>query len=119
MAPGSGGKASKQQIRYRGLREWLEQVDKMGELLRVGGAHWDTEMGALTHMLTEKSGGAAPALLFDEGPRYPKGVRTLYGDFSSLPRVALTPGVSLEYERQGDIVKGYYERTRARQPDSP
>ena len=29
---------------YRGLRQWLEQVEKMGELLRVNGAHWDTEM---------------------------------------------------------------------------
>jgi len=42
MAPDSGMRASKQQMRYRGLREWLAQVDKMGELLRVGGAHWDT-----------------------------------------------------------------------------
>jgi len=50
MAPDSGVRPTKQQMRYRGLREWLDQVDKMGELLRVNGAHWDTEMGALTHM---------------------------------------------------------------------
>ncbi|TMG74814.1 MAG: UbiD family decarboxylase, partial [Betaproteobacteria bacterium] len=69
-------------------------------LLRVGGAHWDTEMGALTHMLTEKSGGTAPAILFDEVPGYPKSFRTLYGHFSSIRRVALTLGLPLEYERK-------------------
>ena len=42
---------------YCDLRGWIEQVDKFGELLRVSGAHWDTEMGAITHMLTEKSRG--------------------------------------------------------------
>src|SRR2546430_2072163 len=119
MAPDNGVKASKQQIRYRGLREWLAQVDKMGELLRVSGAHWDTEMGALTHMLTEKSGGAAPALLFDDVPGYPKGFRTLYGHFSSIGRVALTLGLPLGYERKVDIVKAYYERTREMKPIPP
>ena len=51
-------------VAYRGLREWLEQVDRMGELLKINGAHWDKEMGAITHMLTEKSKGNAPAILF-------------------------------------------------------
>jgi len=37
-----------ERMAYRGLRQWLEQVEKMGELLRVNGAHWDTEMGAIT-----------------------------------------------------------------------
>ena len=57
--------ASEGQLAYRGLRDWIEQVDKMGELLRIEGAHWDKEMGAITHMLTEKSQGTAPAILFD------------------------------------------------------
>ena len=81
---------------YGDLRGWIEQVDKMGELLRVSGAHWDTEMGAITHMLTEKSRGNAPAVLFDEIPGYPKGFRTLYGHFSSIRRVALTLRLPLE-----------------------
>jgi 4-hydroxy-3-polyprenylbenzoate decarboxylase len=95
---------------YGGLRGWIEQVDKMGELKRVIGAHWDTEMGAVTHMLTEHSHGTAPALLFDEVPGFPKGFRTLYGHFSSIRRVALTLGLPLERERKVDIVKQYYDR---------
>ena len=80
-------------ILYRGLRGWLDEVQKMGELLHVNGAHWDAEMGAVTQMLTEKSNNTAPAILFDEVPGYPKGFRTLYGHFSSIRRVALTLGI--------------------------
>src|SRR5438105_6023904 len=107
------------EMAYRGLRQWLEQVEKMGELLRVNGAHWDTEMGAITHMLTEKSAGTAPAILFDDIPGYRKGFRTLYGHFSSIRRVALTLGLPLEYERKVDIVKAYYQRTRDLKPIAP
>src|SRR5947207_1783268 len=95
---------------YGGLRGWIDQVEKMGELVRVNGASWDAEMGAITHMLTEHSHGTAPALLFDEIPGYPKGYRTLYGHFSSVKRVALTLGLPLERERKIDIVKQYYDR---------
>jgi len=95
---------------YGGLRGWIEQVEKMGELKRVSGASWDTEMGAVTHMLTEHSHGTAPALLFDDVPGFPKGFRTLYGHFSSIKRVALTLGLPLERERKVDIVKQYYDR---------
>src|SRR3989475_6467480 len=106
-------------VTYRGLRDWLEQVEKLGELLKVNGAHWDREMGAITQMLTEGGKGKAPAILFDEVPGYPKGYRTLYGHFSSIRRVALTLGLPLEYERKVDIVKAYYERTREQKPIPP
>jgi UbiD family decarboxylase len=104
---------------YRGLREWIDCVDKMGELQRVVGAHWDTEMGAITHMLTEQSRGNAPAFLFDEIPDYEKGFRTLYGEFSSVRRVALTLGLPLEYERKVDIVKSYHARLQDLKPLPP
>src|SRR5262249_33524963 len=55
---------SDNRLAYRGLRGWLDEVQAMGELLHVNGADWDVEMGAITHMLTEKSGGTAPAILF-------------------------------------------------------
>src|SRR3979409_2811904 len=119
MASRLAATASADRLAYAGLRGWLDQVQAMGELLHVNGAHWDTEMGAITHMLTEKSGGTAPAILFDEVPGYPKGFRTLYGHFSSIRRVALTLGLPLEYERKVDIVKAYYERTREQKPIPP
>src|SRR5919199_552426 len=97
-------------VSYRGLRGWLDEVSRMGELLHVNGADWNVEMGSITQMLTEKSNGTAPAILFDEVPGYPKGFRTLYGHFSSIKRVALTLGLPLEYEHKADIVKAYHHR---------
>ncbi|HEY1266988.1 MAG TPA: UbiD family decarboxylase [Candidatus Binatia bacterium] len=97
-------------VAYRGLRDWIEQVERMGELVKINGAHWDREMGATTQLLTQTAKGKAPAILFDEVPGYPKGYRTLYGQFSSLKRVALTLGLPLEFEHKADVVKAYHER---------
>jgi UbiD family decarboxylase len=106
-------------VSYRGLRGWLEQVDKLGELERVSGANWDVEMGAVTHMLTEESNGTAPAILFDDVPGYPQGYRTLYGQLSSIKRIALTLGLPLDYERKVDIVQRYHARMAELKPLKP
>ncbi|MBT5047604.1 MAG: UbiD family decarboxylase, partial [Rhodospirillaceae bacterium] len=98
------------QAGYRGLRDWIEKVDDLGELLRIDNASWDAEMGSITQMMTEKSRGNAPALLFDNVPGYDQGFRTLYGSLSSVRRVALTLGLPLEHERKVDIVRRYYDR---------
>jgi 4-hydroxy-3-polyprenylbenzoate decarboxylase len=98
------------QVSYRGLRGWLDEVQKIGELLCVNGAHWDAEMGSITQMLTETSNGTAPAILFDDIPGYPKGFRTLYGHFSSIRRVALTLGLPMKQDRKVDIVQRYHQR---------
>jgi hypothetical protein len=101
----------KPHLHYRdGLRGWLDEVQRIGELLHVNGAHWDTEMGSITQMLTEKSNNTAPAILFDEVPGYPKGFRTLYGHFSTIKRVALTLGLPLEQKRKVDIVQQFHAR---------
>src|SRR5258708_10289510 len=110
MPPLVAETVSESTVSYRGLRGWLDEVSRLGELLHVNGAHWDTEMGSITQMLTEKSNGTAPAILFDEVPGYPKGFRTLYGHFSSIKRVALTLGLPLKYDRNVDIVQRYHER---------
>src|SRR3979411_29993 len=99
-------------MQYRGLRGWLEQVEKMGELQHVDGADWDVEMGAITHLLTEKSRGNAPAILFDQVPVARRGFRTLAGRLSSIRRSALTLGLPLEHDRKVDIVQRYHERMR-------
>ena len=33
--------AARSAVSYHGLSEWLEQVEKLGELERVNSAHWD------------------------------------------------------------------------------
>ena len=103
---------------YRdGLRGWLDEVQRMGELLHVSNAHWDAEMGSITQMLTEKSNSTAPAILFDDIPGYAKGFRTLYGHFSTIKRVALTLGLPLEHDRKVDIVQRYHARMQEHEDD--
>src|SRR3984893_1922089 len=96
----SAGAATGRRQSYRGLRGWLDTVEKLGELERVSGADWDVEMGAVTHMLTEKSRGQAPAILFDDLPGYATGYRALSTQLSSTRRIALTLGLPLDYERK-------------------
>src|SRR5215470_11254492 len=112
----AGAEAVKSRMQYRGLRGWLEQVDKLGELRKVDGAHWDAEMGGITQMLTETSRGTAPAILFDNVPGYPKGYRTLYGQLSSARRIALTLGLPLDFERKVDVVQKYHQRMQDLKP---
>ena len=43
MTQGKGGDF----MGYKGLREWLEEVAKMGELRVIKGADWNLEIGAI------------------------------------------------------------------------
>jgi len=37
-------------IVYKDLREYIDAVDRLGELRRVDGADWDLEIGAITEV---------------------------------------------------------------------
>lgn len=77
-------------MRTKDLREWIDAVDKMGELKRLNGAHWDIEIGAITELAHRKEGSAA--VLFDEIPDHQPGYRVLSNSMGSLPRLAHTIG---------------------------
>jgi len=49
---------------YNGMREWLDQVQAIGELRRVTGASWQEDIGRIAEMLTHSDG--APAVICDE-----------------------------------------------------
>jgi 4-hydroxy-3-polyprenylbenzoate decarboxylase len=78
-------------MRYDDLRDWLGIVEGMGELKRLGGAHWNLEIGAITDVVhhTEPS----PALVFDEIPDYPPGRSILVNAMHSRNRLAVTMGL--------------------------
>src|SRR3954451_9108808 len=77
---------------YSDLRDWLGQVDDLGQLPQVKGVDWDLELGALTDLMARKPQNAA-ALLFDEIKGYPAGYRVASGLLNSRERVALTLGL--------------------------
>ena len=75
---------------YKDVREWIQQVQAMGELKVIEGADWNLEIGALS-VLASKHKENSPALLFDRIKDYPAGYRILVGFFESLRRSALLP----------------------------
>ncbi|HTM10789.1 MAG TPA: UbiD family decarboxylase [Verrucomicrobiae bacterium] len=86
---------------YTDLREWIDQVDKLGELSRIDGADWDLEIGALTEVAAR--GREASAILFDRIKDYPTGRRVLVGMIESLKRAALTTNLPTDITRDGFI----------------
>ncbi|MBI4492741.1 MAG: UbiD family decarboxylase [Chloroflexi bacterium] len=94
---------------YDGLRGWLEEVARLGELKEIRGAHWDRELGGLVDMIYRELP-VAPAVLFDEIEGYPEGYRVLFGELGSVRRLALTLGVPLRSERILDFIDDYRHR---------
>lgn len=78
---------------YSNLREWLAQVDEMGQLKHITEEiDWHLEMGALTYMVGKKMG--SPALLFENIKGYSKDYRVLFNMLGTgKERIALALGL--------------------------
>jgi UbiD family decarboxylase len=67
------------------LRTFVDDVESMGELRHVRGAHWDLEIGAVAELSYRTPG--SPALLFDDIEGYAPGLRVLTGSTASPHRL--------------------------------
>src|SRR5437764_1154452 len=68
------------------LRNWLAEIEQLGELKHVRGADWNLELGAISELNVKKD--LPPALLFDEIKGYPQGFRVLTCSTSSPARLS-------------------------------
>ena len=100
---------------FNDLRGWLEEVDQMGELKRIDGAHWNKEIGAVSEMLAEHDN---TALLFDNIPDYPKGYRVLSNAFLSHKRTASVLGIN-ESTSSVEMVNAFRQKLKTIQPVPP
>ncbi|HXF33515.1 MAG TPA: UbiD family decarboxylase [Candidatus Acidoferrales bacterium] len=81
-ASGANGSASpRHRLPYRDLREWIAEVEKLGELRRVDGATCEQDIGMVTELFQHDE--HAPAALFDDIPGFPKGFRVLANFFGA------------------------------------
>ena len=101
---------------HRDLREFLSRIERAGELLRVPGAHWNLEMGALAESVNERPN--APAVLFEDVPEYPRGFRVLSGSTNSMRRLAITLGFPVPGHPL-DVVRAYRDRMKTHRPIPP
>lgn len=99
------------------LRAWVAEVDKMGQLLRIDGAHWDLEIGALTELICRERKDR-PAILFDHIPGYPPGYRAMTGLLTAVPRLALTTGMPLDI-RPLEFVRKWRQKIHELAPVHP
>ena len=78
---------------YKDLREWLKEVEAIGELKKIGAeVDWNEEMGAITYIVGSKMG--SPALLFENVKGYGPGKKVLFNMMgSSENRIALAMGL--------------------------
>ncbi|HEY2917946.1 MAG TPA: UbiD family decarboxylase, partial [Candidatus Binatia bacterium] len=74
------------------LRTWLDDVNKIGQLMTVENVHWDLELSTLTEIVNERSK-TRPAIIFDRIKDYPQGYRVAANLVSSVDRLAMTLGM--------------------------
>jgi UbiD family decarboxylase len=81
------------------LRDWLETIDKAGQLQKINGANHEEEIGGIVDIYQRHTGNKA--VLFDEVPGHPKGYRVLANILTSVPRINLTLGIPAETSETG------------------
>src|SRR5207244_8061191 len=100
------------------LRDWLAQVDELGELRVVRKATWQEDIGAVTELLDADEG--APAVLFDEIPGYPAGHRVLVNANGSPQRQAVTLGLDAAASAGHDELLAFWRGVvRGLEPPEP
>src|SRR6266851_7963871 len=86
-------KAPKQATSRQDLRTWLEALRATGEVQEISGAERESEIGGIVDLYMRKMGN--PAVLFDDIPGYAPGHRILANILTSVRRINLTLGLSI------------------------
>lgn len=96
---------------YQDLREWIDTLEKEGELTRVKAkVDWDLEIGGITQEVFDKEG---PALLFENIKDHEETLcRKLFtGSLATYPRIALMMGLPKDTPPK-EMIKIYMERIK-------
>jgi UbiD family decarboxylase len=117
LAPGEARRFNAYDRPHADLREFLARVESAGELARIKGADWKLEMGTLAEIVYHKRP-EPPALLFEDVPGFPKGMRLLSGATNSSKRLAITLGLPVP-KNPLDVVRAYRDRMKEHRPIPP
>ena len=99
------------------LREFIARAERAGEIVRIAGADWKLEMGTLAEIVNHARP-EPPAILFEEVPGYPKGMRLLSGATNSSKRLAIALGLPIP-RNPLDVVRAYRDRMKIHRPIPP
>lgn len=90
------------------LRNFIAKLEKCGEIIKVDGADWNLEIGAITELSDERNN---PALLFDNIVGYPEGYRVLTNIIATPKRFSLVLGLPAALPKI-EIVRQVKERLK-------
>ena len=99
------------------LREFIARAERAGEIARIVGADWKLEMGTLAEIVNHARP-EPPAILFEDVPGYPRGMRLLSGATNSSKRLAITLGLPVP-NNPLDVVRAYRDRMKSHRPIPP
>jgi 4-hydroxy-3-polyprenylbenzoate decarboxylase len=99
------------------LREFIERARAADELLQIKGADWNLEIGALVEIVNHARP-EPPAVLFEDVPGYPKGMRLFSGATNSSKRLAIALGFPVP-QHPLDVVRAYRDRMKVHRPIPP
>ena len=99
------------------LREFIERTRAADELLLIKGANWNLEIGALAEIVNHAKS-EPPAILFEDIPGYPKGMRLFSGATNSSKRLAIALGFPVP-RHPLDVVRAYRDRMKVHRPIPP
>lgn len=103
---------------HEDLRELIERVEKLGEMVRLSGVDPHLEMGTLIELIAHRGGGRAPAVLFERLAGTDGRFRSCSGMTNSAKRLALTLGLPSP-EHPLDVVGAYRDRMKTHIPIPP
>lgn len=92
---------------YQDLRQFIDDVERMGELRRIEGVHPDLEIGAITEVAAGSP--SCPMLLFDRIKGYRPGYRIVTNLLHTPRRLALAIGFPTDLQGVA-FVKAWKER---------
>src|SRR5262249_14595494 len=99
------------------LREFIRRAEEAGEILRIKGADPHLEMGTLGEIVNHARP-EPPALLFEDVPGYPTGMRLISGATNASKRLAITLGLPVP-SCPLDVVRAYRDRMKEHRPIPP
>src|SRR5919109_5278477 len=103
-------------ITYKDLREYIDAVDRLGELRVVNGADWDLEIGAITEVVARATN--PKVVLFDNIKGYPKGYRMIVNAVCSAATTGLAFGLDPTLSGM-DMIKAWKQKLESYKPLKP
>ncbi len=97
---------------HHDLRNWLESVEKQGEVRHISGANWDIEMSSIAEIVYREGKNPKPVLIFDDIPGYPSGYRTLMGLLASTWRIGKALGLPEDQTDPVSLVKNWRSKNK-------